>query len=195
MKPSLLFSISILISFTMLSCGQKNANNKQDAETYSTLLKTGSDISAQAQASLLAHVSSAMKQGGSVYAVEFCNLQASSITDSLSNRFNCILSRVSEKNRNPENKLKTETDRQLWTWANRQDDPMKDTLVLVESKAIYYRPIRTGMPACLQCHGPIEAIEPETYQKLQTLYPNDKATGYELNELRGLWKIEFEQEY
>lgn len=164
-----------------------------DIETYDRLLKTGSEVSAQAQASLLAHVSSAMKQGGSVYAVEFCNLQAQPITDSLSNHFNCTISRVSEKNRNPGNSLKTETDRQLWAWASRQDDPMNDTLVVVKSRAVYYKPIRTGMAACLQCHGPVETIQPETYEKLQTLYPNDKATGYSLNELRGLWKIEFPQ--
>jgi len=190
MKPKLLFPIVSLICFTVLSCGQKNTKNEIDTETYAKLLKTGNHISSQAQASLLAHVSKAMKQGGSLYAVEFCNLQASSIADSLSNRFNCTISRVSEKNRNPQNELKTETDKQLWAWANQQNDPIKDTLVVTKSQAIYYKPIRTGMAACLQCHGPVETIQPETYQKLQTLYPNDKATGYGLNELRGLWRIE-----
>jgi cytochrome c553 len=193
MKKSLLFLISILGGLLFFSCGQKNAKSELDAETYTKYLKTGNDVSAQAQASLLAHVSSAMKQGGSFYAVEFCNLEASSITDSLSNQFNCTISRVSEKNRNPENKLKTETDKQLWAWANQLDDPMKDTLVVVESQATYYKPIRTALPACLQCHGPVETIQADTYEKLQTLYPNDLATGYQLNELRGLWKIAFEQ--
>lgn len=193
MKQTLLLSIPILACFLLFSCGQKNVQNDLDAETYQQLLKTGSEVSAQAQASLLAHVSSAMKQGGSLYAVEFCKLKASSITDSLSNQYNCTISRVSEKNRNPENNLKTEADKQLWAWAHQLDEPMKDTVVVVKSKAVYYKPIRTGLPACLQCHGPVETIAPETYQKLQTLYPNDLATGYQLNELRGLWKIEFAQ--
>lgn len=195
MKPTRLFLIAVLICFSMLSCRQKDTKNELDAESYAKLLKTGNDISAQAQASLLAHVSGAMKQGGSLYAVEFCNLKASSITDSLSNHFNCTISRVSEKNRNPENKLKTEADKQLWAWANRLDDPMKDTLVMVESQAVYYKPIRTGLMACLQCHGPMETMQVDTYEKLQTLYPDDLATGYQLNELRGLWKIEFAQEF
>lgn len=164
-----------------------------DAEAYSRLLKIGDHISAQAQTSLLSHVSGAMKKGGGLYAVEFCNLQASSITDSLSNHFNCTISRVSDKNRNPGNSLKTATDKQLWNWATQQD-VLKDTLVVVKSQAIYYKPIRTAMPACLQCHGSAETIQPDTYEKLQALYPNDKATGYKLNELRGLWKIELAQE-
>ncbi|WP_321289171.1 DUF3365 domain-containing protein [uncultured Sunxiuqinia sp.] len=193
MKQKLFFSISILISLTLLSCGQRNAKNEMDAEAYSRLLKIGNHISAQAQTSLLSHVSNAMKKGGSLYAVEFCNLQASSITDSLSNHFNCTISRVSDKNRNPENNLKTATDKQLWNWVTQQDAP-KDTLVVVKSQAIYYKPIRTAMPACLQCHGPAEGIQPDTYEKLQALYPIDKATGYKLNELRGLWKIELAQE-
>lgn len=194
MKKTLRFSVVILICSFMLSCGQKKVQNNLDAETYARLLKNGSEVSAQAQASLLAHVSGAMKQGGSLYAVEFCNLKASSITDSLSKQFDCTISRVSEKNRSPENNLKTETDKQLWAWANQLDDPMKDTLVMAKSQAVYYKPIRTGLPACLQCHGPVETIQADTYEKLQTLYPNDLATGYQLNELRGLWKIEFAQQ-
>jgi len=58
----------------------------------------------------------------------------------------------------------------------------------------YYKPILTALSACLQCHGPEEEINPETLQKIKTLYPNDKATGYSINELRGLWKIGFEMQ-
>jgi len=48
------------------------------------------------------------------------------------------------------------------------------------------------MPACLKCHGNIETdINVSTRNKLTELYPNDLATGYKLNEFRGLWKVEF----
>jgi len=48
------------------------------------------------------------------------------------------------------------------------------------------------MPACLKCHGvPESDIDSATVQKLRALYPTDLATGYRLNDFRGLWKIEF----
>jgi hypothetical protein len=182
-----------LIAVIFFSCGQKTTV-KIDTETYAQYKKSGNEISKQTQGVLLANVSKAMQQGGSLYAVEFCNLQASGLVDSLNAEFNCEISRITPKNRNPENHLQTKTDRQIWTYFSniQQNDKMHDTLVENKGKIIYYKPILTGMPACLQCHGPVQDIAPETRKKIQTLYPDDKATGYVLNELRGMWKIGFE---
>lgn len=186
----LLLQVSVLLIF---SCSHKPSQQKLDKETYNLYLESGSKIAGQAQSTLLSQVSKAMKKGGSLYAVEYCNLKVSDLTDSLNNECNCIISRVSAKNRNPRNALETEIEKQLWeyflTINNMQ--MIHDTIVEVGQKAIYYKPILTGMPTCLQCHGPVEEIEVATYKKIHELYPNDKAVGYGLNELRGLWKIEF----
>lgn len=37
---------------------------------------------------------------------------------------------------------------------------------------------------CLTCHG--EGIAPSVSQKMKELYPNDQATGFKLNEFRGI---------
>ena len=67
-----------------------------------------------------------------------------------------------------------------------------DTLILNDEALVYYKPIKTAMPACLNCHGtPGSDIAPATLEKIQELYPNDKATGYNLNDFRGLWRIAF----
>jgi hypothetical protein len=154
----------------------------------------GNDISGKAQGVLLANVSSAMQKGGPEYAIEFCNLQASSLIDSLSKANNCTISRVSVKNRNPGNNLKNEKERQLWDhYAEKlKSGNASDTLLRSEDALVYYKPIKTAMPACLKCHGaPGEDIQTATFQTIQELYPNDKATGYDLNEFRGMWKIAF----
>ncbi len=186
------FFLFIFITVFLFSCGRKTSE-KPDAETYARYLKSGNEISTQAQAALLTNVSRAMEQGGSLFAVEFCNLEASSIVDSLNNLYNCNIARVSDKNRNPENRLQTGADKQLWTYFfNRhQQGLVHDTLIQDGDRLVYYKPILTAMPACLQCHGPASEINPGTLEKIQTLYPGDLATGYGMNELRGLWKIGF----
>ena len=51
------------------------------------------------------------------------------------------------------------------------------------------------MPACLKCHGtPEKDIDAATLEKLNLLYPEDLATAYQLNDFRGLWKVEFPKE-
>ena len=53
----------------------------------------------------------------------------------------------------------------------------------------YMKPIMITSPVCLQCHGQPESLPPEVKARLQTLYPRDRATGYQLNDLRGAVSI------
>jgi hypothetical protein len=167
-----------------------SCKTKIDNAIYSEFIQKGNEITNLAQSVLLANVSQAMQAGGPVYAVEFCNLKASSIIDSLNRVNNCEISRVSDKNRHPENNLKTAADKNLW--ALFEAGSVTDTLIQENKKLVYYKPIKTAMPACLKCHGvPGSDIDEATTEKLLNLYPNDLATGYQINDFRGLWKIEF----
>ncbi len=169
----------------LLSC-----KSKIDNATYSEILKKGNETATLAQSVLLANVGQAMQTGGSVYAVEFCNLKASIIVDSLNSANNCVISRISAKNRNLENGLKTNSDQILWSIF--ETGILNDTIIQGNKKLIYYKPIKTALPACLKCHGDLGSdIDSATSEKLKNLYPADLATGYKLNDFRGLWKIEF----
>jgi hypothetical protein len=187
---------AILIAIAvLLSCNPGTSKKESIApDVYANYLQKGNDISGLAQGVLLTNVGKAIQQGGPVHAVEFCNLKASSITDSLNQANNCVITRVSEKNRNPENFLQNETDKNLWEYySGKAPGAGNDTLVQAGDELIFYKPIRIGMPACLNCHGTQgKEIDSATFEKLQTLYPADLATGYQLNELRGMWKIHFE---
>jgi len=49
-------------------------------------------------------------------------------------------------------------------------------------------------PLCLTCHGqPEKELTFQTDSLIHTLYPKDKATGYQTNQVRGLWRIGFKQ--
>ena len=189
--------LPFLIFPLLVSCSPRPAERTIDAETYKSYLAAGNEISAATQAALLSHVSQAMQEGGSVYAVEFCNHRAAGITDSLSLKWDCEISRISEKNRNPENGLATDADKALWEYflARHREGIIHDTVILAGGHPVYYRPLVVAMPACLQCHGQVQDIEAATYQKIQELYPSDLATGYQLNDFRGLWKILFKADY
>jgi hypothetical protein len=184
MKPN--YFLIAVFAILLFSC-----KTKIDDAIYAEFKQKGNEITNQAQSVLLANVAQAMQTGGPVYAVEFCNLKASSITDSLNLANNCEISRVSAKNRHPENNLKTEADKNLW--AIFEAGMVNDTLIQEDKNLVYYKPIKTAMPACMKCHGTLGFdIDVATTEKLQSLYPNDLATGYQLNDFRGLWKIKFD---
>jgi len=173
------------------SCTNRQNKERLNDEEYSSYLDQGKEISAKAQAALLTNVSSAMKEGGSIYAIEFCNLNAASIIDSINSECDCNVLRVSARNRNPINRLSSGDETQVWEYYASKDKSasLHDTVVVFKDQVIYYKPILIGMPTCLKCHGQTNDIDSATYQKINKLYPQDKAVGYELNDLRGLWKI------
>ena len=174
-----------VFAILLVSC-----NSKINVETYTEFQKKGNEISTLTQSVLLANVAQAMQTGGAVYAVEFCNLEASTLVDSLNQVNNCVISRVSAKNRHPENGLKTDTDQNLW--AIFEGGTVNDTIIQESKKLVYYKQIKIALPACLKCHGDLGSdIDSATAEKIQNLYPADLATGYKLNDFRGLWKIEF----
>ena len=178
--------IFIVLSLSFLfSC-----SSQVSSEKYAELQKKGNEIAVLTQSVLLANVGQAIQQGGPVYAVEFCNQNASVIVDSLNKINNCIISRITEKNRNQANNLKTSAEKKLWALFAKGS--IADTVIQENKKIVYYKPIKILSPACLKCHGmPGSDIDPATSEKLETLYPDDLATGYHLNDFRGIWRIEF----
>ncbi|MDT3695471.1 MAG: DUF3365 domain-containing protein [Ignavibacterium sp.] len=55
-------------------------------------------------------------------------------------------------------------------------------------KVRYLKPI-TVQPLCLNCHGSNENISPDVKSIISSRYPDDKATGYQKDELRGAVSI------
>ena len=52
----------------------------------------------------------------------------------------------------------------------------------------YMRALPT-QPLCLACHGPAEQMKPAVVARLKALYPEDRATGYRVGEIRGAMTI------
>jgi hypothetical protein len=137
----------------------------------------------------------AVKEKGPAGAIRYCNVHATPLVDSLSKEFNCGVSRLSLKNRNPLNSPMTQEEEQLMNeYLNNtlEGNELKDTLLTSDGHTFYYRPIMLGMEGCLSCHGkPGEQINEETVSALADMYPADKAVDYQLGDFRGAWRVAF----
>ena len=144
------------------------------------------NIAEETKKNLVTNLTQKISEKGAENALEFCNVNAIPLTKQLEDQHNVTIKRVSDKNRNPDNAA-NETERKYI-------DFFKEQLVLkqkLEAKfdnGVFYAPITTNS-MCLQCHGSEKDIKPETLAKIKSLYPNDKAIGYQENEMRGLMVI------
>ena len=135
----------------------------------------------------------AIQKEGVLHALSFCNVQAMPLTDSMATKHNAIIKRVSDKNRNPKNKANSEELEYLSVYKEVLSNGEEPESIVVErgEKVNFYYPIVTNN-MCLKCHGtPGQDIQPKTLERIQKLYPNDKAIGYDVNEVRGMWSITF----
>ncbi len=134
----------------------------------------------------------AIQSKGTMHAMEFCNVQAMPLIDSMSTHFNAKIKRVSDKNRNPNNKANAEELQYIEKFKTDLVNKRESKPVVIEKGNMvqFYYPIPTNT-MCLQCHG--TQIKPEVSKQILKLYPNDLAVGYSENEIRGIWSITFEK--
>jgi hypothetical protein len=174
--------------------GEKMALQQEQAvkEKY---MKLGREIATDTQAALLKAVQGAISSGGPAHAVDYCNIEALDIKDSLSTLNNCTIQRLSMKYRNPADKPETETETEQlksYEMLHSEGKTLTPTVYIVGNEVEYYQPIMIGSGACLLCHGdPATQISSETMSMIKELYPDDLATGYAMNDFRGVWKITF----
>ena len=182
-------SIYLLLVLALNGCAGKT----EHAAELQSFRKQGDSISVLSQQTIFTKLTAAIARGGMAYAVDFCSVNAMPLTDSLSSIFNTRIRRLSNKNRNPANKLTGETDLAVFAYfRDHMKEGVKDTVLREGAGYAYYKPIRIAMPACLSCHGnPKLDIDSQMAKIIREKYPTDLATGYQSGELRGMWKIEF----
>jgi len=175
---------------------EMHENGKIHAETTEekSPLAIGKEIAIQSKLALGKNLMQAINERGVAGAVEFCNTAAIPITDSMAQMHNTSIKRVSDKNRNPDNKA---NQSELLYIKNAKKElaekaDIKPQIKEENGKWVGYYPILTNA-ACLKCHGSSEEIDKTALAKIEQLYPEDKATGYKENELRGIWVIEMEK--
>lgn len=181
-----IFSVSLFL----FACENSERNEDESKQSSKQYLEIGDSISILAQQTLLKNVAVAMQNGGSYNAVDFCNIHASKIMDSLSQSHQVSINRISLKYRNPNNKPSAFEKQLLKEMAVSKK---MDTLLKIGNKNTYYKSILIGIPTCLKCHGTESDIDSKTNQLINERYPKDLAKGYKLGDFRGAWKIEFSE--
>jgi hypothetical protein len=149
-------------------------------------------------ATLSTNLSGALKEGGVANALEFCNVEAMPLTDSLSTHYNIEIRRASHRPRNPENQADSLEMVSIQAYVKQLEakGEFKPYVYRHRSNILFHAPIRIAGDLCLNCHGsPGTDIAQRDLELIRELYPQDEATGFEVGELRGIWSIRFPESY
>lgn len=172
--------------------GKATGNLSKPKQTYADI---GMSYAKSTKATLGKNLMGAIQKEGVLHALSFCNVQAMPLTDSMATKHNASIKRVSDNFRNPANEANKEELEYISLFkqiVGNGEEP--EPLVVEENdKVNFYYPIVTN-DMCLKCHGTSgKEIQAETYKEIKALYPKDKAIGYNVNEVRGMWSISFDK--
>jgi len=169
------------------------AGQQKDSDTEAEIARAKSTIK-QFAGALQTELKTAMQAGGPVAAIGVCHTQAMPITAQVAAEHGIQLSRVSLKNRNPAN-VPNDWQVAVLKDFDRQQAAGKDITKLAWSETVtvdngqefrFMKAIPTG-DVCLKCHG--SQLAPEVVQVLADIYPDDRATGYKVGDIRGAFVV------
>lgn len=191
--PVLLLSLLMLTVFACSETASETETLQPLSESESHLYRDqGVVIIAETQSALSSNLMAKMQSGGVPAAVPFCNVKAYPLTDSMATLHGVKIRRTALRTRNPQNNP-TDTEKTYLDQFNQQiqagEMPMPQVEAVSNQEVAFYAPIVLNA-LCTKCHGDLETeIGTENYALIQSLYPDDQATGFKDQELRGMWSL------
>jgi hypothetical protein len=186
------FIASLFLGLLLNSCQKSELSNDEKSMYHAELSEYAKGYMKELKGVLLKN----MKDGGPLQAVNVCSDTAADLSESFSKFNNIEVKRVSFKNRNPNNApdefeskaLRSfETLKEMGELASSTDIVEKFTVNGVEAVR-FVKPIMVDAP-CLNCHGSESQISDDVKNVLKSKYPDDKATDYNIGDLRGAISI------
>jgi hypothetical protein len=136
----------------------------------------------------------AMKSGGPLQAVSVCNTEAPAIAAQVSTERSMQVGRTSLKTRNPGNAPDVWETAVLERFEERKaaGEPIASLeyseLTTQEGARVFrYMKAIPVEGVCLACHGP--ALSDELAARVDELYPEDRARGYDVGDIRGAFTV------
>ena len=205
MKQFFLTTSMILITAVYFDA-LADSNTLQEAPygANSSNVSTGIDFDTEKQrsieavkafaTSLQAELKKGLKEGGAINAITICNTRAGLIAMDVSEKQNLTIKRVSLKNRNPDSAPNEWQKKILENFENRKlsGEPVTeltytDVVEIDSGKQFRFMKAIPTKEICITCHG--ENISAKVKDRLDQLYPNDKARGYRPGDIRGSFVV------
>lgn len=148
----------------------------------------GDSLTRTAERELRAVLAQKLAEGGVAAALLYCRPERLPATDSLAKVLQATLRRTSARPRNPANRA---------TLSASELNPTDTTRRVARPNAetfTYQRPLVLNDQLCLRCHGTVgQDITAADYALIRKQYPQDQATGYQLGQAMGVWRVSLQR--
>lgn len=172
-----------------LGAGAANAADK------AALVEEGKALMKQFGSALKSELLTAVEEKGAPEAITVCSVKAPEIAARISAASGWSVARSSHKLRNPGNEPDSYTAAAIEDFLSRQAngekaDDLAKAEIVEDENGRSFRLVKAIPTAklCLNCHGGDE-VKPAVADRLAELYPKDRARGFKVGEMRGVFTL------
>jgi hypothetical protein len=193
-----LFSQRILwiVSFGFIISGLFYFCTDKKTEVSSAQTEGMRTIAADFMKDLKSILINQIQTNGLLKAVSVCSDTAQVLTNNFGLQKGVFIRRVSFKNRNPNNfpddfEKRILNKFELLKQNNELDDKTEHSEIVNDGEFIYLRYLKPILvkAECLNCHGKEDEISSEVKELIAQKYPDDKAVGCSIGDLRGVVSV------
>ena len=190
-RYSKLIAVFCAIFFLLFSCEKYKKLSPTQQEK---LIQIGESSAMSLMKDLKKHLLEALAEDDLVGGFEFCAAQAIALTENVQDSLpsGITVKRTSAKHRNPQNAPDGLEKEALDYFAKEYSKTGKLPQYHIQQSSPttwhYYKPMKIGK-LCLKCHGKANLIDDRVLLSLKENYPDDNATGYKLEDFRGLVRV------
>ena len=182
---SIMKILIILLSFFIFHLKSDTDSNYHEELVIEIINKTMKNLKNTLQ--------TALKDGNIVEAIKICGSEAQDLT-MLNNTEKTSIKIISLKYRNPANKptkkeelILKNFEEKLQSGVEFNDLVFKQTITNYKEKTFTYIKAIPVKEVCLNCHG--DNVSKKVLKQIKINYPNDKAIGFNLGEIRGAFSV------
>lgn len=184
LKKSTILTLSTSLFFYSFSSIAQEPNIKElKTQAVTIIKKFGGTLKPLLKKSL--------NEGGVKQAMKVCSVKAPEIANDLSLSTQWQVKRVSLKARNSHSAIPDNWEKQTLKEFNQRQQQGEKAQSIAKAEIVNnefrFMKAQGVAPLCLTCHG--SDISTETKEALGQHYPNDKAIGYSLGEIRGAFSL------
>lgn len=185
-------------TITLVGCASQQA--QISPEKQEKIREIGEASAMMLLKTLKGELMTAMQKDEPVGAVEVCSNKAMALTKQIENETSNQIKRTTFKYRNPNN-APDKYEAEALTYfeeALKKDGKLPPYYIqtVKENGKItyrYYKPLKVeGL--CLTCHGDKNLMDKQLVEKIDKLYPQDKAYGYKEGDFRGVVRVSIDGE-
>ena len=182
----IMIGVSAASGLATMSKAEQPAQDPQIEQALMEARQISSELADKVRGLLLKEI----EIGGLAGAVRVCSEMAQNITREFNARSGHKVRRVSLRYRNPWNIPDEYERRKLeeFDLLNKKKVMKNEYIEVIDEGGQrylrYMRPL-VALPLCINCHGPNENISAEVKTILSEKYPDDRATGFLVGDLRG----------